>query len=50
MAAKHENLERYLLMQKLIKAKLYDDLEDVIDKMVRELEKESGENKEKGYA
>jgi len=44
MANKHENLERYLFMQKLVKAKLYDDLEDVINKMVNELESKSSTN------
>jgi len=48
MAAKHESLERYLFMQKLIKAKLYEDLEDVVDKMVKELEPETDEFKKKG--
>ena len=46
MANKSENLERLLLTQKLIKANLYDDLEDVVDKMVRELESESRANLE----
>ena len=41
MATQAENLERLLLTQKLIKAKLFDDLEDVIDKMVAETTKNS---------
>lgn len=33
---KVENLERLLLTQKLLKAKMYDDLEDVVDRLVIE--------------
>jgi hypothetical protein len=53
MANKSENLERLLLTQKLIKAKLYSDLEDVVDKMVSELESDNRSNcepMEKNYA
>ena len=39
MATQAENLERLLLTQKLIKAKLFEDLEDVIDRMVEETTK-----------
>jgi len=44
---KHEAFERLLLVRKLVKAKLYDDLEETVEDMVWELASNDWKAKEK---